>query len=75
MPHTPAPLAARLPKRYVGFQSTSRSDFPASLFAIFSGLALLMSAVGIYGLMAYSAARGIGNPYGAQRVPPSPRSL
>jgi len=35
-------------------QSTARSDFTMVLLAIFAGSALLLAAIGIYGLMAYS---------------------
>jgi predicted permease len=35
-------------------QSTSRQDFNTTLLTIFAGVALLLAAVGIYGLMAYS---------------------
>jgi predicted permease len=37
----------------VRVESTARSDFTASLFTIFAGLALVMAAIGIYGVMAY----------------------
>jgi putative ABC transport system permease protein len=35
-------------------QSTARSDFNMMLLAIFAGAALLLAAIGVYGLMAYS---------------------
>jgi ABC-type antimicrobial peptide transport system permease subunit len=35
-------------------QSTARQDFNTTLLTIFAGVALLLAAVGIYGLMAYS---------------------
>ena len=35
-------------------QSTAREDFNMSLLTIFGGAALLLAAIGIYGLMAYS---------------------
>ena len=38
-------------------ESTARNDFTASLFTILAGLALLMAAIGIYGVMAYSVAQ------------------
>ncbi len=36
-------------------QSTARADFNMSVLTIFGGAALLLAAIGIYGLMAYSA--------------------
>jgi putative ABC transport system permease protein len=38
----------------VRMESTARADFIAFLFTILAGLALLMAAIGIYGVMAYS---------------------
>jgi putative ABC transport system permease protein len=38
----------------IRIQSTARADFNMSLLTIFGGSALLLAAIGIYGLMAYS---------------------
>src|SRR5258708_7332601 len=38
----------------VRHESTSRADFNLTLLAIFAGVALLLAAIGIYGLVAYS---------------------
>ncbi len=35
-------------------ESTARNDFNMTLLAIFAGVALLLAAIGVYGLMAYS---------------------
>ncbi|SPF35362.1 membrane hypothetical protein [Candidatus Sulfopaludibacter sp. SbA4] len=40
--------------REILVESTARQDFHMVLMSIFGGLALLLAAVGIYGLMAYS---------------------
>jgi putative ABC transport system permease protein len=41
----------------ISHRSTSRQDFNMVLMAIFGGCALLLAAIGIYGLMAYSVAQ------------------
>jgi predicted permease len=38
----------------VVLESIARNDFNATLFAIFAGMALLLAAIGIYGLVGYS---------------------
>ena len=38
----------------IASESTAREDFDMSLLSVFGGVALLLAAIGIYGLMAYS---------------------
>ena len=42
------------PMEQVRGESTSRTDFNMLVLVIFAGVALLLAAIGIYGLMAYS---------------------
>jgi len=48
------PVAHVRSMQQVRAESTSQSDFNMTLLAVFAGIALLLAAVGIYGLMAYS---------------------
>lgn len=48
------PVARVRPMTEVVAQSTAREDFNMLLLSIFGGAALILAAIGIYGLMAYS---------------------
>jgi putative ABC transport system permease protein len=48
------PIARVRPMTEVVSQSTARQDFNMLLLSIFGGSALILAAIGIYGLMAYS---------------------
>jgi predicted permease len=51
------PLASVRTEQEVASQSTASEDFNALLMSVFGSTALLLAAIGVYGLMAYSVAQ------------------
>jgi putative ABC transport system permease protein len=51
------PLASIRTEQEVASQSTASEDFNALLMSVFGSTALLLAAIGVYGLMAYSVAQ------------------
>jgi putative ABC transport system permease protein len=48
------PVAHIRSMQQIASESTAQSDFYMTLLTIFAGVALLLAAIGVYGLMAYS---------------------
>ena len=54
------PVFAAHPLEVVLAQSIARQRFAMTLFAVFSGVALALAAIGVYGVMAFSVAQRTG---------------